>query len=222
MVDLLKYSVGIVLALLAVMVGLFAYVCVRVDRQGAVDEARPADAIVVLGARVLPDGRPSEDLLVRTNHGVDLYHRGLAPLLVCTGGYDGDRMAAAAVARRVALAAGVPEDRILLADGSMTTQEDAVQAARVLQERGLNDAIVVSHPLHLFRARLLFEQQGLTVRTSPTNSDLSAIRPDWRIGYDVREALIVVWTGIERWGLPRSWGKSLQHRLYDLAGATGE
>ena len=47
--------------------------------------ARPR-VVVVLGAQVLPGGRPSPTLEVRTRHAGELYVRGLADLLVPTGG----------------------------------------------------------------------------------------------------------------------------------------
>jgi len=206
------YTLG--LSVLSLIV-LFAGLCVAVDRQGAVDEARAADCIVVLGARVLPDGRPSEDLFVRTQHAVDLYRQGLAANVICTGGFANEARSAAAVARAVAVASGVPAECIYLADGSNTTQEDAEQTSRVMAAHDWRTAVLVSHPLHLLRCKLLFEAQGLTVYTSPTNTQLSVIKPRWRIVYDVREALFIFWSSIERFGFPRSLGYTIQNHLYD-------
>ena len=50
------------------------------------DAARRADAIVVLGARLRADGRPSAALEERVRAGVQLWQRGLAPMLCVTGG----------------------------------------------------------------------------------------------------------------------------------------
>ena len=52
---------------------------------GRRDDARPAAAIVVLGAAQY-DGRPSPVLRARLDHAVALWKRGLAPRLVLTGG----------------------------------------------------------------------------------------------------------------------------------------
>src|SRR5262245_14466127 len=46
----------------------------------------PSDAIVVLGAWISPSGTLSSESLRRTNHGIELYQRGLAPTLVILGG----------------------------------------------------------------------------------------------------------------------------------------
>ncbi|MFZ2360382.1 MAG: YdcF family protein, partial [Anaerolineae bacterium] len=54
----------------------------QINRLGSQDRAQPADAIVILGARVGPDGSPSSDLLSRTYHAMDLYNAGLAPAVI--------------------------------------------------------------------------------------------------------------------------------------------
>ncbi|NIV30768.1 MAG: YdcF family protein, partial [Anaerolineae bacterium] len=63
----------------------FLYIGLRINLTGARDRAQPADAIVILGARVQPNGQPGPDLAERTRHGVRLFQRGLAPYLICTG-----------------------------------------------------------------------------------------------------------------------------------------
>ncbi|MGC9334464.1 MAG: YdcF family protein, partial [Anaerolineae bacterium] len=156
----------------------FLYIAWSVNNTGQHDRAQQADAIVILGARVTPEGAAGPDLRVRTLHAVDLYRRGLAPYLICTGGYRGDRLSAAAVACDLAVSMGVPAEQALLADGSTTTQEDAVSAGELMLNRGWSTAILVSHPLHLERARILFGSQQLTVYPSPTNTDLASI--PWR------------------------------------------
>ena len=76
------------------------------------DQARPAQAIVVLGAAQY-DGRPSEVLQARLDHAVDLYHRDLAPLIVVTGGRQpGDRFTEATAAAEYLHSKGVPDEDI--------------------------------------------------------------------------------------------------------------
>ncbi len=136
---------GIGILLLAATAA-FLVLCWQINRTGASDQAQPADAIVILGARVEPDGQPGPDLRVRTLHAVSLYRQGLAPYLVCTGGYKDDRLSAAAVACKLAVSEGVPEDRVFLADGSMTTGEDAASTRDLAAAHGWRTAILVSHP----------------------------------------------------------------------------
>ena len=72
------------------------------------DEARPVDAIVVLGAAQY-DGRPSPQLGARLDHALDLYQRGLAPKIFLTGGKQPlDRFTEAASEDRYLQDRGVP------------------------------------------------------------------------------------------------------------------
>jgi uncharacterized SAM-binding protein YcdF (DUF218 family) len=205
---------GIVLVVLAGTASILA-LCWQVNHTGAQDNAQPVDAIVVLGARVQADGQPGPDLRSRTLHGVRLFQLGLAPLLICTGGYQNDRLSAAAVARDLAIARGVPANQILLAEGSMTTEEDASSTGQLLLDRGLETVLLVSHPLHLERARILFESQSIMVYTSPTSTDLSAIPWRHRAWLTAREAAGIAWLGLESLGLPDAWPTLLRQWIQD-------
>ncbi|HRO27026.1 MAG TPA: YdcF family protein [Luteimonas sp.] len=138
---------------------------------GAQDSAEPSDAIIVLGAAAY-DAVPSPVFKARIEHGLDLYRAGLAPTLVFTGGYGGGgaRFAESQVARRYALRAGIPESAILIESTSQTTYQNLFEARRLMQEHGLDRAIVVSDPLHMARALRLCRLLGIDARGSPTPS----------------------------------------------------
>lgn len=198
------------------------YIAWRVNYTGLKDRSQPADAIVILGAQVEPDGQPGPDLYVRTLHAAQLYERGLAPYIVCTGGFRGDRLSAAAVARDLAVSLGVPPDRVLLADGSMTTREDAARARDLMLAHGWSTAVLVSHPLHLERARILFEGQGLSVYPSPTNTDLGTIPWRTRAWLTARETVGIVWIGLEEIGVPYKWTGLLSRLVYGPSSTEAE
>jgi uncharacterized SAM-binding protein YcdF (DUF218 family) len=211
---ILRYAF-VILALLGLGILLaFASLCLEIDRFGRTDLAQPADAIVVLGALVLPDGQPGPDLSVRTQHAVALYQAGLAPHLICTGGVKDEPVSAAAVSRAFAISLGVPQEVILLADGSANTEEDAQQVARVMAQHGWRSAIVVSHPLHMYRVKLFFEREGLTVYTSPTTTDVDRIALPWRTYYTIREGAGILWPYLEEAGFPPTWTATLQEWVY--------
>lgn len=203
---------------LVVMAGLgFGLLVWQVDRLGGRDEARPSDVIIVLGARVGQDGRPGSDLTSRTYHGVDLWNAGLAPHIICTGGFKDEPLSAAAVCRKFAIELGVPQARVWLADGSSDTAGDAVASAGVMAEHGWRTAILVSHPMHLFRARWLFRQAGIEAVTSPTTTDTTAIFPPVRLYYAVREAGGIVLTALDQTGaLPGQVKTQLRVWAYGL------
>jgi len=129
-----------------------------------VTPARPrrAEVIVVLGARLRPDGSPGSALSRRIAAGVALYRQGAAPLLLLSGGGGRGRAEAQAMAE-AALAAGVPRSALLIEAGSSNTVENAFLSAALLGKLGLGSVLLVSERYHLFRARLLFRRAGLIV-----------------------------------------------------------
>jgi uncharacterized SAM-binding protein YcdF (DUF218 family) len=209
-------ALALVLGMFVALLG-FALLAWQVDRLGQRDDARHADVIVVLGARVEPDGRPSSDLASRIAHAVEVWRAGAAPYIICTGGFKNERLSAAAVCRRTAIQQGVPADRILLADGTTNTAEDAHAAAGVMAAHDWHTAVLVSHPLHLFRSRWLFEREGVDATTSPTSTQVHRI--DWpvRLFYMAREAGAIIATQMESWGwLPASLKWQLQELSHGL------
>lgn len=143
---------------------------VMVLRAATRDEARPAQAIVVLGAAQYR-GRPSPVLRTRLDHAVGLYARGMAPRVVVTGGIaEGDTASEAAVSRIYAMAAGVPDTAILLENEGRTTGQSLARVARLLKARRIDTVVVVSDPFHVLRAARMAERAGLTAYTSPTRT----------------------------------------------------
>jgi uncharacterized SAM-binding protein YcdF (DUF218 family) len=128
-----------------------------------------AQAIVVLGARVLPDGSPSSTLRARVQRGVRLHLEGTAPLLVFSGGAVTHPMPEAVVARDLAKALGVPSDACLCEPESRSTRENAERTAALLRPRGIQRVLLVSDPFHLFRATRSFWREGLDAEPIPTD-----------------------------------------------------
>jgi len=134
------------------------------------DEARPAQAIVVLGAAQYA-GKPSPVLRARLDHALDLWNRHLASLLILTGGMgSGDTTSEAAVGRNYARKRGVPDSAILVENRGRTTSESMQAVAGMLEVRGLQSALLVSDPFHMLRLRILARRFGFTPYTSPTRT----------------------------------------------------
>ena len=147
------------------MIGLGA-VLVR----GRMDQARPADAIVVLGAAQYA-WRPSPVLKARLDHGIALFKKGMAPRLILTGGRgEGDTTTEAAVGRRYAIKRGVPASAILLEDVGRTTDESLHGVATIMHEAGVTRAVLVSDRFHMLRLDILARRHGITAWTSPTRT----------------------------------------------------
>lgn len=125
----------------------------------------PADAIVVLGAGVTPDGSLTSSSERKANAGIELRRKGLAPLLVFVGAarLEGERRA------RLARELGVPSEKILTAFGARTTRDEAQRVARLLRPSGARRILLVTGGLHMRRAIGLFAKQGLDAAPAPIN-----------------------------------------------------
>ncbi len=153
-----------------VAIGVAGYATYRIWDQGGRDERPSVDAIVVMGAAQY-DGRPSPVFAARLDHAVALFHAGLAPRLIVTGGKaEGDRTTEAASARAYAIAHDVPEDAILLEDESRTTLESIRGVAAVMDDHDLSTAIFVSDPTHMLRVLRMASDAGITGYGSPTTT----------------------------------------------------
>jgi uncharacterized SAM-binding protein YcdF (DUF218 family) len=164
----------------------------RVDRFGQRERATPADALVVLGARVLAGGVPSGALQARVEKAVELYQQGLAPRLVFSGGVGDHPPAEAQVMRALAVQLGVPSEACILEEQSHSTEQNARYSAELLRSMDARRVVVVSDPYHLLRARQYFRLQGFEVATSPallTERNLHAMD---RFYWTVREAIALL------------------------------
>lgn len=153
------------------------------------DEARPAQAIVVLGAAQYA-GKPSPVLRARLDHALDLWNRRLASLLILTGGTgSGDTTSEAAVGRTYARRHGVPDSSILVESEGRTTSESMRAVAGMLEVRGLQSALLVSDPFHMLRLRILARRFGFTPYTSPTQTSPISPNREERWKYIFSESL---------------------------------
>jgi uncharacterized SAM-binding protein YcdF (DUF218 family) len=168
---------GLVLRLLlAGLVLLLAYVTITfvlVYRASNQDDARPADAIIVLGAAQY-DGRPSPVLRDRLDHALELYDAGLASRIVVTGGrQEGDRFTEATSGYNYLRERGIPDEALLKEVGGTNTYESLAASARFLRARDLTSVVLVTDGYHAFRVRSIAEDLGLDAVASPTETRLT-------------------------------------------------
>jgi uncharacterized SAM-binding protein YcdF (DUF218 family) len=159
------------LAVAVVVPGLyFGVTFVQVWWTARQDGARPAQAVIVLGAAQY-DGRPSPVLRARLDHAADLWHRKIAPVVVVTGGKaDGDRFTESQAGATYLHAKGIPDDNILREATGRTSWQSLAASARFLRQRGIRDVVLVSDPFHAARIRGIADELGLDATTSPTRT----------------------------------------------------
>jgi uncharacterized SAM-binding protein YcdF (DUF218 family) len=151
---------------LGVCVGWCRWVYVQIEKYADEDEAAPSDAIAVFGAAEY-DGRPSPVLRARLDHALDLYHHGIAPLIITLGGWGGDDYSEGSVGRQYLMSRGVPEQDIIAETHSRNTEDSARRIAVIARANGLHRLVIVSDGTHLFRIHAICAADGLDVLTSP-------------------------------------------------------
>jgi uncharacterized SAM-binding protein YcdF (DUF218 family) len=169
----------------------------EIRRQSTVDEARPADVIVVLGAAEYR-GRPSPVLEARLNHALFLYLQRMAPRILTTGGRGGDPVFTEAEVGRAYLSKrGVPSEAILVESEGESTVHSIAAAAEIMRRLNLTSCIVVSDGYHIYRVKKMLESGGMSVYGSPRPAEP---RDDWRGKWlYVRQAFAY---GLWRVGIP--------------------
>ena len=181
----------VVLGMAAVLLLAWGTILAAVVVWGARDEARPAAAIIVLGAAQYA-GRPSPVFRARLDHAIDLWNRGFAPHLIVTGGMGiGDTTSEAAVGRRYALRRGVPDSAILLEAHGRTTSESLRAVSGIMDQLPSKSAILVSDPFHMLRLSIIAGRLGLVPHPSPTRTSPIARNRGTTWRYIVSESIKV-------------------------------
>jgi uncharacterized SAM-binding protein YcdF (DUF218 family) len=138
-----------------------------VVRSSRGDELRPADAIVVFGAAEY-DGRPSPVYKARLDHAAQLYRRGLATMVITTGGAGADpRYSEGEVGRNYLSGQGVPDARLIAETQSPDTAESARRVATILRANQMGSCLAVSDGYHMFRIKHMLGHEGITVVAAP-------------------------------------------------------
>ena len=150
--------VGLLLALLAAN-GFVVAAAAPHCRSGAAATAARAEAIVVLGARIHPDGTPYHMLVDRLATALELWRAGVAPRLVLSGrGGGGLAVDEVAAMRRWLEQRGVPPAQ-LVDDGEGLRTRDTMRRCR--DAFGLRSVVVVTNGFHLARSVFLARHSGL-------------------------------------------------------------
>ncbi len=147
-----------------------AALALRIDAVGRNVPQGTADVAIVLGAAAY-DGRPSPVFAARIDHGIALFRAGRVRRLLFTGGFGtGASFAESQVARRYAMARGVPASAILIETRSRTTRQNLDEAAILMRGQGLRSAFIVSDPAHLMRAGWMADAVGIDAQAAATPS----------------------------------------------------
>lgn len=176
-------------ALVILLLVVWASFVVAIIDAGNGNEARAADAIIVLGAAQY-EGRPSPVLKARLDHAAELWRHGLAPRMIVTGGRGvGDTTSEAEVGRRYLVQHGVPAERILMDTGGLTTSQSMVAARHFLGTQARPTVLIVSDPFHMLRLAILARRLQMIPLLSPTRTSPISLRAGERFRYVLAESI---------------------------------
>ena len=148
----------LLLAVFCLFAMLFTAVCLCALRGRHV---RHGDCILVLGAKVRPDGSMSNALRLRCERALQLFEQGAASYIIACGGVCDGPISEASVIRAFLTEKGVPAERILLEDQSVNTWENLINARKIMDAHGMHRAVLVTSDYHLTRALWMAKGQGL-------------------------------------------------------------
>ena len=139
----------------------------RILRAAGEAPARKADVIVVFGAAQYA-GHPSPVYRARLDHAYELFGRGMAPVVITTGGAGQDPdFSEGGVGRDYLLRRGVPEQALIAETQGSDTAQSAARVANIMRVNGMHRCIAVSDAYHEFRIRALLEREGIEVEVAP-------------------------------------------------------
>jgi len=155
------------------------------------DETRPAEAIVVFGAAEYA-GRPSPVFKARLDHAYDLYQRGIAPVVITTGGFGPDpTFSEGGVGRDYLSRRGIPDASLIAETQSADTAESADRVAAILRTNHWHTVVAVSDAYHLFRVKQFLARKGVTAYASPRPDSIPRTRIA-RAAAALREAVSLI------------------------------
>jgi vancomycin permeability regulator SanA len=118
-----------------------------------VDHVEPADAAIVPGNTVFPDGTPSDRLKGRLDAALALFQSGHCRLVVVGGATGVEGVDESEVMKRYLVERGVPPGRVLQDSRGSNTAATARNVAAMLRERRSTRVLAVSQFFHVPRLR---------------------------------------------------------------------
>ena len=188
---LLKVAVLFIALVTLLGVAYGAVMFSRIRMSAGEDQAQAVDAIIVMGAAQY-NGQPSPVLKARLDHAYDLFDRGLANIIITTGGFGPDpNFSEAHVSARYLSEQGIDPSQIVTEQGSGTTYDTVQAASRLMHSNGWKKALVVSDGFHLYRVKEIFADSRVDALTSPAPASPIEMASTSRIWFSLREIVLL-------------------------------
>lgn len=157
---------------LSFLIVYFVFTALRIYQFSFSYSERKSDVAIVLGAGT-NDDKLSPIFKERINHSIYLYKNERVGWILFTGGQgENQEYADSEIARQYALKMGVPSEAIIIEELSKFTIENLKEAQKLMVDRGLKTALLVSDPLHMKRSIDLAHHLHLECEPSPTKTTM--------------------------------------------------
>ncbi len=154
------------------------------DRIKTLDTLEPADAVLVLGAKVHPDGTPSQYLRDRLDYGYSVYEKGLAPKIIVSGDHGAKEYNEVRAMKNYLLEKGVPEEDIFMDHAGFDTYDSMYRAREIFQVESL---IISTQEYHIYRSLYIAGRLGIEAQGYPSPNIASGLTYS-----EIRESLAKV------------------------------
>ena len=129
---------------------------------GLHDVVDKADVILIFGNTVETNGKPSERLQSRLDEGFELFNKGMAPLILVSGGIGKEGFDEADVMKKNLLERGVPENSVITDSNGLNTYLTAKNLKAIASDYDIEKVILVTNYYHVLRAELALHRFGFT------------------------------------------------------------
>ena len=189
-----RVIIWLICAVMILYIGVIGFVLIQ---EKGVKSTVPAtdnyDAIIVLGAQVLPDGTPNVQLAWRLDAATEAYRNKRVPVVVCGAQGKDEPLPEAFAMKKYLIDRGVAEEDILTDPDSFNTKQNLENAKALLKNKPeVKKVLVVTSDYHVARSLALAKDQGYEATGLG-----SPCKPEYWLKNHGREAL--AW--IKYWGV---------------------
>ncbi|WP_077852492.1 YdcF family protein [Clostridium felsineum] len=110
------------------------------------------DVIIILGFPALQDGKPSPIMRERVIKAVELFNKGYASNIICSGGGVYNKYIEADIMANFAESLGIPNSCLIKEGKSRNTYENIKNSIKIMEQRNWLSAMVVTSPWHIRRS----------------------------------------------------------------------
>lgn len=145
--------IGLYILCLILVCFMVGFVFIRKHfKKGSYNQGQKREVMIVLGYPAKKDGSVSPILRERINKAADLYHTGIAEVVICSGAAVANIHVEADVMARALMELGVDDRHIIRETKARGTYENLVKSREIMHEIGAKKAVIVTSPWHMRKA----------------------------------------------------------------------